>query len=430
MLESGDAEAVELLAQNPDLVGDELAALQLAVEFGHDKIVAHLLTQNPRLVDTKPRGWNMLHLAAQQGHDKVVGQLLAYNPALVYTRDLDDQTALTIAIEHGHDQVVTQLLAQGSELSQPLQGKTELQLAARRGYDKIVTKLIAAGPSLVTAVDPQRRTALHWAAFAGHDRVVAQLLAHNPKLIEAISNNNMTALHFAAERGHANVVALLLAHQLALIDAVDFYGNTALHLAAKQGHVEVVEELLAHKPLNETGMRPAFTEKNYRGWTPLHLAAKGGFEEIVGQLLVPEMVRHVDPKGNTVLHYLIGLPFSQELIHRAWAMDAEAVHAVNSDFLTPFDFALGAANEWAIGLLRGRLSIDDLGRACGRTKTSFERFRPLIEQQCEPLLVALHQDLLGTVYEYLDPDNLKRNNKRPRNKLEHQPTSQPANHHP
>lgn len=70
-------------------------------------------------------------------------------------------------------------------------------------------------------------------------------------------------------------------------------------------------------------------------------------------------------------------------------------------FPYPFYMAVGADNEVAIELMQSHLTFGEIMDAFVAAKKSLERYRPMVESQCESLLVLLNRDAFGLVCEYL-----------------------------
>lgn len=200
-------------------------------------------------------------------------------------------------------------------------------------------------------------SALHFAAFNGNEKVIELLLAAgSPSSIRAIDSDHRTALHYAAREGHERAVALMLAYEPDLILATDRSGNTPLHLAAIKGCGRFVAQLQQ-------------------------------------QLLQLHQQEHCQQQQE------------QEQPER------ERVVLLNQDNKTPFDIAVANGNDSAADSLQCGLSFDEIVHAYTAShRTYAERLRPIVEAQCESLLVAsfLNRDVVGTVYEYLGFDYVKR----------------------
>jgi len=118
---------------------------------------------------------------------------------------------------------------------------------------------------------------------------------------------------------------------------------------------------------------------------------------MLGVLLAnrPELI-HVKLSLGMLLHCVLDRCqslLSQAFITKVWELDKQAVHMVNLRDETPFHIALRRRLDWAIDMMQGQLSFDEIAEACNRTQTSQDRFRPVIEQ--------LSADVTEVVCEYL-----------------------------
>lgn len=242
--------------------------------------------------------------------------------------------------------------------------------------------------------------ALHHAAKGGHDKVVALLLAARNDLVPKVTRAGKTALHLAVEMGHEKVFDQLLFP--CLIGAVCADG-TILHCAARNGHDHLVGRILA--------LRPTMIDSVNHGYNALEWAIKGGHQTVAGRLLAtkPELISRVAHHKNTVLHIAVEHLCDPQFVAKLWRMDALALQNVNSTNRTPFHLAILKNKNELIELFQWRLSFDDIVCAFTQEGISYqERYRPVIEEQCESLLGDLNQDVMSTVFEYLGFDPIKR----------------------
>ena len=97
---------------------------------------------------------------------------------------------------------------------------------------------------------------------------------------------------------------------------------------------------------------------------------------------------------------------TRELIEKVWKLNPDALRAVNHHGKTPFDLAVKGDDHNAIDLLQWSLTFDEVMSAynnCSETrkKGHVQRFKPLMELQCEGLVVVLIPDVVGIIFEYL-----------------------------
>jgi len=123
----------------------------------------------------------------------------------------------------------------------------------------------------------------------------------------------------------------------------------------------------------------------------------------------PELTHVKSSSGGMLLHCMLDrliVFFSQAFFTKVWELNKQAVHVVDNDDETPFHIALRRRFDWEINLMQGQLSFDEIAEACKQTRTSQDRFRPVIEQ--------LSADVTEVVCEYLGFESRKRVGKRAR----------------
>ncbi|GJN88570.1 hypothetical protein Rhopal_001536-T1 [Rhodotorula paludigena] len=121
--------------------GDQLNALSLACQYGHEAIARLLLERGAQILPN-PAGYWPLHLAAREGHAGVL-------ELLVEGLQQEKEAATLIDVQDKYSQA------------------TPLCHAASEGHTESVKVLLAAGAD-VHAVDEFKRTPIHYAAWQGH----------------------------------------------------------------------------------------------------------------------------------------------------------------------------------------------------------------------------------------------------------------------
>lgn len=332
------------------------------------------------------KGWSILHCAVSQGYEDVVTKVLTLQPNMVSDITKNGATVFHIAAKNGQEKMVTQLLemcpVQESHKLIHTTAKddwTPLHWAAACGNDKIVAKLLEASPALIDAVTDEGWTALHWAIQRGHDKVVTQLLALHPASIDALTASEVSVLHIAAWCGNNALVARLLALKPELLNALDQRGRSVLHFAALGKRESTVRSLLAYSP---------------------------------------ELVKGIDQaEENTVLHVVLeNCKHQRELVEDVWRLNPQALHIANSEGATPFHIAVRYELDYALELFQWSLTIDEIELAYQQNRGSLgnyvERFKPVLEAQCELLTVWLPGEVVKVVVEYFDFNHNKRHPKR------------------
>lgn len=383
---------VESVISSP---GYDEALFHDALASGYDNIASQILAQIPHLIENSDM--KTLHLAAQHGCSTVVARLLAAKSHLIEVGSLDGKSVLHIMAEYGCDKIVSQLIAEKPHLIDVDCSKNAVLMAAQNGHEKVVAHLLSVRPALASQVSQDGQTALHRAAECGHEGIVAQLLSVAPALATQRDPLGRTALHKAAQHGHDKVLAQLLAHSPELLSATDEWGRTALFFAI-YASPQAVACLLAHGAVGVDAKAL---------WELLQCQREKDASDVVKLLLEhsPELIQSVDSNRNTILHCVFGCRrtfdsekqlFSEDLMRTVWRMVPEALRATNKDNETPFDTALANRNNFAIELVQGHLSLDEM---------HFQYFwqcpQSLLDPIWESLVEVLHKDVAGTVYEYL-----------------------------
>jgi len=398
------------------------SAVYLAVEKGHDKIVTLLLANPDAALGKDNKNRTPLHLAAAKGLDSLVALLLAHEPSVADVRDCDGETALHRAVKAGHTNIVAQLLAHSPATVQTVNNKQEsvLHFAAERGSVEIVELLLAANAAM-DAVDQDKSSVVHRAVASGCTELVELLLARKALVTDDCDNEPL--IFRPVIDSHSEIVAMLLAHSPHLLDARSKrYGMNALHWAMDP---EIAQQLLS--------LRPDLVEEHDRdGASPLYTALRDNRGKVVAQMLKqcpgvdvfrkgsksilhvaftmsneqtlevllahkPELI-HVTLSAGTLLHYVLDryacLMLSREFITKVWELDKQAVHVVITEE-TPFHIALRRDFDWAIEMMQGQLSLDEIVEACQQTQTSPDRFRHNV------IIEQLLADVTEVVCEYL-----------------------------
>jgi ankyrin repeat protein len=268
---------VELLLANGansnscDFVGK--TALMLAAEKGYLKIARTLIQKSANIndVENSNRGivpdWmkglekniannsqlkTALIFAVENGHTKIVAELLTVC-ADVTIADRKNRLPIDIAIQEGYTEIVQLLQNAGAkaEIESIESSPAALLGAAKQGNLDILKLALQAGidpntSELEATRNPRHKTALMFAAERGHQKIVEHLILAGVDI--NLSDRpgkklGKTPLMYAGESGHAEIVELLL-RSGAIVDAQDKRGQTALYYAVESDRVEAVRVLL------------------------------------------------------------------------------------------------------------------------------------------------------------------------------------------
>ncbi|GAA6008997.1 hypothetical protein JCM10207_004059 [Rhodosporidiobolus poonsookiae] len=136
----------------PGSTKDDLNALSLACQYGHETI-ARLLLERGAKVMPDPAGYWPQHLAAREGHAGVLKLLAGQGEVSIDVADKFSQaTPLLHAASEGHAECVQVLLAAGSDVHAVDELKrTPVHYAAWQGHVDCVNLLIDAGATAVPA---------------------------------------------------------------------------------------------------------------------------------------------------------------------------------------------------------------------------------------------------------------------------------------
>lgn len=288
-------------------------ALQLAVSYGHLKVITLLLEE-----DAQPAG--AMLLAAKLGSLDTLKVLLHRNQSLINEEDESGQTALDLAVMNGHSEVATYLHAQAANkgIVLSLNSNKPLVIAAATGQTRVLQFLIDAD-SYTSRLNEAKTSMLHAAAAGGFDEIVQLLLEDSEVDVNLKNQAGFTAYHLAACSGNNSTCDLLAVRGDVNILTED--GLSALHLAAQCGQLCTVKNLLEHfvnlmhedqEPENAFGgdqvqdvtfeeerlHDPWIFDMSHDTWSPLHLAAFNGHLDVVQELLKHE--RYSSQRGRAI----------------------------------------------------------------------------------------------------------------------------------
>jgi ankyrin repeat protein len=277
-----------------------MTPLMRAAEAGQDDVVKLLLELRARVTTTGPKGITALQLAAKRGHLqsvrlisrarptpkdmdaamnlavntrhwKVVDHLLAVRP-----RNTAPKITLTRAVaDQAPHRLIENLISRGVDINGvDDQGATPLGTALKEGDAELTALLLRNG------ANPKRKSTgippICIAAVEGSPRTVTLLLVSGADVNQS-TEQGATALLVAAANGHSKTIDILL-HWDADLEDQDPRGQTALMLASAGGHTFTVKELI------KRGASPS--RRNSQGQSAATLAALNGHGEVVALLNV------------------------------------------------------------------------------------------------------------------------------------------------
>uniref|UniRef100_A0A8C3NLQ9 Uncharacterized protein n=1 Tax=Geospiza parvula TaxID=87175 RepID=A0A8C3NLQ9_GEOPR len=294
-----------LLDSLPSPWQDGFTPLAVALQQGHENVVAHLINYGTKGKVRLPA----LHIAARNDDTRTAAVLLQNDP----NADVLSKTGFTplhIAAHYENLSVAQLLLNRGASVNfTPQNGITPLHIASRRGNIIMVRLLLDRGAQIETRTKDEL-TPLHCAARNGHVRIAEILLDHGAP-IQAKTKNGLSPIHMAAQGDHLDCVRLLLQYS-ADIDDITLDHLTPLHVAAHCGHHRVAKLLL------EKGAKP--NSRALNGFTPLHIACKKNHIRVMELLLkTGASIDAVTESGLTPLHvaaFMGHLPIVKTLLQR------------------------------------------------------------------------------------------------------------------
>jgi ankyrin repeat protein len=194
-------------------------ALIFAVENGHTKIVAELLTACADVTIADRKNRLPIDIAIQEGYTEIVellqnagakakaGSIESSPDALLGAAKQGNLDILKLALQAGIDPNTSQL-----ETSRNPRHKTALMFAAERGHLKIVEHLILAGVDVNLSDRPGKKlgkTPLMYAAEYGYEKIVG-LLLRSGAMVDAQNKRGQTALYYAVLENKVKCVGILL----------------------------------------------------------------------------------------------------------------------------------------------------------------------------------------------------------------------------
>lgn len=304
----------------------------LAAYFNLQTALKDLLGSGNTPLAVKNRG---LFWACRLGHGSVVTTLLTAG-ADPNSREVQQQSTLTVASQHGHlECVMTVMALERTDINAGgRRGRNALSFACGNGHESIVKKLLARKDCNADHMDDSKATPFFWAVGGGHHSIISTLARHPAVNINHQDKNGRTAvswaagdgmddtlklllkipgidvnlqdktgkspLSWAADYGCANTVAVLLESTAVDILSVDETGRNAISWAAGGGHYDCLVNLLGKGKLGAD-------VEDTAGWTPLAWAIHKDSPKTIHTLISDGGVdiERTDRSGRTALNWAV-----------------------------------------------------------------------------------------------------------------------------
>lgn len=274
-----------------------------------------------RLVEAGAGFGAALHVAVEGGHERIV-DLLLETEACANSLNANGDTPLHLAAQHNRPKLARSLLLKGADKDRPgntigapgsiHDRETALHRAARLGHLAVVQVLLDAGADF--ALRSGLGSPLEIAAHNGHVNIVRALIAHGVDVNE-VGDGHTTAIGYGVFSARVEVVDVLLEAGATVSSGEVLFGMSALSLASGSDyHLEIVRTLLKH------GADANWATQGFlgAGSTPLHNAAKlAGRCATVAATMVDLLLRHgadetaIDGSGATpadIVRRFLGVP--------------------------------------------------------------------------------------------------------------------------
>lgn len=151
--------------------------LVLAARYGLEDLVEKLLKKSVRSAKSRITNTRALHAACEYGHDIVVAQLLSHNHLNIDGRNNDGFTPLLLAIIGYHPAIVEALISFDANVNlHGVDNETPLYLAVKRDSASLVKVLLAADAAV--GLTPNHQSLLEF-AITRDQYDIAVMLAHH-----------------------------------------------------------------------------------------------------------------------------------------------------------------------------------------------------------------------------------------------------------
>jgi ankyrin repeat protein/AAA+ superfamily predicted ATPase len=289
--ENGYTNIAELLLDHGALLceeTDKLTPLHIAVEKGHEAVVALFLSR----LSIMSKHINSALSCAVKAYVNIINELAPLS--ITQLRDKQDCHAryskfvriAEMLLNHGAiiGASYTDVLGSDRYLSMAdlliknapkdyLTGYLKYAASSSESNVNIIRKLLTRGaqpPKVVPVIKYPLHYPLHEVSDAGEVDRFNACLQRDALQVNRADEHRITPLHYAASRGHLSIVDLLC-QNLAITQSETDFKLVPLHCAAAAGHTAVIQALLKYDPKHK-----ALAKANIYGLTPLHAAVLAG----------------------------------------------------------------------------------------------------------------------------------------------------------
>ena len=260
--------------------GNEKALIHLAVECGHEHIVAFLVKRDPHcLAFCDDQGNTPLHTAVSEGNSSMQSLLISEMTKRNYSIDMKndfEQSPLLVAARINDIEAVERLLEAGAKANiSNFNNWTAFHSATALDNHDMLSLLLQHYSKGANSKDLLGFTPLHYAAAKG-DLIAMRILIDHGAKVNTRNNEKRTPMHEAARNNQVFAIRLLYENGASLNRHESDSGMVPLHVTVLHGNVE------AAACLKELGAR--LTEVDRLGHTPAKWAEHANNVELAGIL--------------------------------------------------------------------------------------------------------------------------------------------------
>ncbi|XP_048758447.2 uncharacterized protein LOC125668372 [Ostrea edulis] len=220
---------------------EQNCAITVACLFGHDEVVANLITHGCDVNFSYAEIGPSLFYASAAGYIEIVKNLIKHG-AIVNFCNCKGMSPLYAASRYGHLEIVKYLIESGADVNLcDNDGISPLYIASYKGHLEIVKNLIESGAD-VNLCDNDGNFPLSIAYLNDHLEIVKYLIKSGAD-VNLCDNDGVSPLSIASYKGHLEIVKNLI-ESGADVNLCDNDGDSPLSSASGAGHLEIVIYLM------------------------------------------------------------------------------------------------------------------------------------------------------------------------------------------